>query len=67
MVCSQTKHPILGTFWIALEWIILAYFMPIWNILPPFGIGYGDLVLLWQFGIFSPFWYIVSRKIWQLL
>jgi hypothetical protein len=30
-----------------------------------FGIFNGHLVMLWKFGIFPSFWYIVSRKIWQ--
>jgi hypothetical protein len=30
----------------------LVYLMPIWYI-------------LWQFGIFFPFWYDTPRKIWQ--
>jgi hypothetical protein len=46
MVCFETKNPILGKFW-------LIYFMVIWNILQPFGISYGHLVMLWQFSIFS--------------
>jgi hypothetical protein len=31
----------------------------------PYGTFYGNRVIWWQFGIFPPFWYIVSRKIWQ--
>jgi hypothetical protein len=34
-------------------------FYAIWNILGAIGIFYGHLVY------FPPFWYIVSRKIWQ--
>jgi hypothetical protein len=37
-----------------------------------FGIFYGHLVyfvavwyILWLFGMFYPFWYVVPRKIWQ--
>jgi hypothetical protein len=40
--------------------------MAIWNILRPSGTFYGHFgnsVVIWY--IFSPFWYIVSRKIWQ--
>jgi hypothetical protein len=37
----------------------LVYFTAIGNILWPFGIFCGHLVF------FSPFWYIVPRKIWQ--
>jgi hypothetical protein len=43
-----------------------------WYIIFPFGQISGYLVyfmalwyILWSFGIFSPFWYIVERKIWQ--
>jgi hypothetical protein len=43
-----------------------------WYILWPFGQFSGHFVyfmalklILWSFGIFSPFWYIVPRKIWQ--
>jgi hypothetical protein len=32
----------------ALEWkMFYTYFLSIWNILLPFGIVYGDLVVLW--------------------
>jgi hypothetical protein len=61
----QTKHPNLGKFWSGLKWKMSENFMAIWNILRPFGTFYGHLVRWWQFGIFSLFWYIVSRKIWQ--
>jgi hypothetical protein len=40
-------------------------FITIWNILRPFGIIYGRLVpipSLWSFGIFSPFWYVCTKK-----
>jgi hypothetical protein len=37
----------------------LVYFTAIGNILWPFGIFCGNLVL------FSPFWYFGPRKIWQ--
>jgi hypothetical protein len=47
-------------------------FMAIWNILWPFGIFCGHLVYfvtIWYisraFGTFSPFWYVIPRKIWQ--
>jgi hypothetical protein len=46
MVGFQTKnHPNLGKYWRAFEWEILVYFMTIWNILWPFGLIYGRLVL----------------------
>jgi hypothetical protein len=60
-----TKNPNLGKFWRVLEWKIVVHFMGIGNILRQFGIFYGHMVMLWYFGIFSPLWYIVSRKIWQ--
>jgi hypothetical protein len=67
MVCFQTKNPNLGKFWRVLQWKILVYFItirfilgPFANILWPFGIFCGHLVY------FSPFWYFVPRKIWQL-
>jgi hypothetical protein len=53
MVCFRTKNPNLGKFWRALEWRMLVYFMPIWNMLWPFGIFNGHLAFIWQFGIFS--------------
>jgi hypothetical protein len=30
-----------------------------------FDILYDHLIFLWSFGTFYPFWYVVSRKIWQ--
>jgi hypothetical protein len=44
MVCFQTKNPNLGKFWRALDWKILIYIMPIWNILQIFVIFYNHLV-----------------------
>jgi hypothetical protein len=52
----KRKIPILGKFWRALEGKILKYYMSL-------GMFYGHLVYLMV--CFSPFWYIVSRKIWQ--
>jgi hypothetical protein len=52
MVFFQTKNTNLGTFWRVLQWKMFEYFMSIRYILRPFG-------------IFSGFWYIFSRKIWQ--
>jgi hypothetical protein len=37
----------------------LVYLMDTWHILWPLGIFYGYLVC------FSPFWYVIPRKIWQ--
>jgi hypothetical protein len=59
MVCFQTKNTNLGKFWRVLQWKFLVYFMVICTILRPFGVFYGYLVY------FSPFWYVVPRKIWQ--
>jgi hypothetical protein len=33
---------------------MLVYFVPIWNILWPFGIFYGHSVILWSFGKYIP-------------
>jgi hypothetical protein len=49
MVYFQTKNFNLGKFVRALEWKILVYFMPIWNILWTFGVFYGHWVILWSF------------------
>jgi hypothetical protein len=46
MVYLQNKNPNLDKFLRALEWKMLVYFIPLWNILLPFGIFYGHLVLL---------------------
>jgi hypothetical protein len=49
----------------------LAYFMDIWSILWTIGLFYGHLVYFMDECIcgslvyFSPFWYVVPRKIWQ--
>jgi hypothetical protein len=50
----------------------ILHFMDIWYILWSFGTFYGHLVhfvviwyILWSFGIFSTFWYVVPRIIWQ--
>jgi hypothetical protein len=52
-VYLQTKNPDLGKFWRALAWKRLVYSKGVWNKLRPFGIFYGHLVILWQFGTFS--------------
>jgi hypothetical protein len=44
---------------VGIFYVYLVYFTAIGNILWPFGIFCGHLVY------FSPFWYIVKRKIWQ--
>jgi hypothetical protein len=67
MACFQTETRDLGEFWRALEWRNLVYFIDVlenivamWCILWPF----VKLVAIW-YTYFSPFWYIVPRKIWQ--
>jgi hypothetical protein len=40
----KPKIPNLGKFWRAFAWLMLVYFMTIWNILWPFAIIYGSLV-----------------------
>jgi hypothetical protein len=66
MVYFQTKNPSLGKFWRVLPWNELVYFRVFWDVLGSFGMFWG---LLGCFGIlmgtFSPFWYVLSRKIWQ--
>jgi hypothetical protein len=44
MVYFQTKNPVLGKFWRALDWKMSIYFKDIWNILQTFGIFYNCLV-----------------------
>jgi hypothetical protein len=63
----KPKNPKLGKFCRVSEWKMLVYslficnmyFTVIWYNLWPF----GNVMVHWY--IFSPFWYIVSRKIWQ--
>jgi hypothetical protein len=67
MVRFQTKNPVLGKFWSALDWKMLIHFVTNWNILPRFGECYGHLVH------FVSIWYIfhvfgimyIPGKIWQ--
>jgi hypothetical protein len=55
MVYFQTNISNLGTFWKALETKMLVYFMPVWNMLRPFGIFHGNFMVIWnifhRFGI----------------
>jgi hypothetical protein len=55
---SNQKYP-FGKSWMALELIIVLYFMTIWNILLPFDVVCCPLVYISRFGIFGP------KKIWQ--
>jgi hypothetical protein len=59
MVYFQNKNCNSGTFRRVLQWKMLVYFTAIWYILWTFGTFCIYLVH------FSPFWYIVPRKIWQ--
>jgi hypothetical protein len=52
MVYFWTKNPNLGTFWTALQWKMMVYFMDTWSILRSFVILYGHLVQ------FMVIWYI---------
>jgi hypothetical protein len=36
----KAKNPNLGTFWWALEWKMLVYFITIWSVLHPFNTYY---------------------------
>jgi hypothetical protein len=64
-VYFQTKNPDLGKCLRAVQRKMSVYSVAIWSILQLFGIFSGHLVFFWLFGIFSPFWYVVPRKIWQ--
>jgi hypothetical protein len=55
----KPKIPTLGKFWRALKGKGGYILRPFGIYVRPFGILYGHLVY------FLPFWYIVSRKIWQ--
>jgi hypothetical protein len=58
----------IGTFWKHFTCKMLTYFMNIWYTLWPFALFYDKYVyihMLWQNVILSPFWYFLSRKIWQ--
>jgi hypothetical protein len=56
MVYFQTQNPNLDKFWKTLENVEnVGIFMPIWNMLWPFGIYYGHLVY------YVVIWYIFHR------
>jgi hypothetical protein len=66
MVYFQTQNPNLGNFWRVLQWKTCVYFGDIWSNLQPSGLLHRhlvNLVVIWY--NFSPFWYVVPRKIWQ--
>jgi hypothetical protein len=46
----------------ALEWKMFVYFLVIWHILLQFR---HSMDILRSFATFSPFWYVLPRKIWQ--
>jgi hypothetical protein len=54
----HSKNSLLGIFSRALEWIMVAYFSVIWNILKQFGMVI--LNIFWSFHI--KFWYVLTRK-----
>jgi hypothetical protein len=56
MVCFQTKNHNLGKFWRVSKWKIFVYFMAIKNIVRPFIIFYGNLVIR-----VVVIWYIFPR------
>jgi hypothetical protein len=65
MVYFKTKNCNLGTLeGLAMEDV--GVFLATWFILLPFTEFYGHLVnVVVDWYIYSPFWYIVPRKIWQ--
>jgi hypothetical protein len=56
MVCFQTRTPVLGKFWRALEWKQLVYSITIWNTLRPLFTFY-----IWPLGNLLITWYISPR------
>jgi hypothetical protein len=65
MVHFQTKNLKLGIFWTAWDWRMLVYFKSIWNILQPFCICCGHLVILVYFSLF---WlYYLNRNLATLV
>jgi hypothetical protein len=62
MVCFQTKNPILGKFWMVLQWKILVYFMTIWSILLQLEIFFSIWYILWSFDIFFPDLVFCTKK-----
>jgi hypothetical protein len=60
ILCSLVYFMLFGIFYALYFLHFGIYFVVIWCIFC------GQLAyILWSFGIFSPFWYIVRRKIWQ--
>jgi hypothetical protein len=67
MVYFQTNKSQFGEkFWKDLEWKKFVYYMAVWNMLRPIWYSlqpFGNLIGIWLY--FLPFWYNVSRKVWQ--
>jgi hypothetical protein len=64
MAHFQTENPVLGKFWRDLKWKILVYFTAIGPILRRLVCSHlVYFMIIWY--IFSPFWYVVARTIWQ--
>jgi hypothetical protein len=62
MVSFQTQNPNLGKFWRALDWKMLMYFVPVWNILHTAGIFYDHLVHFVFIWYIFPVWVIFTEK-----
>jgi Zn-dependent protease with chaperone function len=56
----NTKNPDLGTLWRVLQLKMLIYFMAISSMYFT-----AKWYILWLFGVFFLFWYVLPRKIWQ--
>jgi hypothetical protein len=65
MAYFQSKNSNLGKFLSALLWKKLVYFVAIWSILRDLVYFMANEYILWLYGIFFPFWYVVTTKIWQ--
>jgi hypothetical protein len=63
MVCFETQNPKLGKIWRALDWIMLLYFMVIWNILRSFGIFYGIWLCCGNLAYFIAFGNVVIHNL----
>jgi hypothetical protein len=62
MADFQTKNRNLGTFWRALHFKLLVYFLVIWSILLPYDIFMDICYILWQFGILVPGLVFCTKK-----
>jgi hypothetical protein len=59
MAWFNTKCAIFGTFWKALGWKSVKYFVALWYSYCPFGILYNHLVFGGYFGIFFHLQFVV--------